>query len=768
MIRSFSHTHLVGAGICDYGQLGIMPISVPPSASMLSNRAFYSDFSHVNESAHPGYYQVELLSHKINVEIAATSNAAVHRYTWRDPKASKTILIDLAHAVLPGSIDSAQATINARGENEISGSILLKGPLSRRFGGFTLYFSIMFPVPWMQFGTFNSSTTLEKTKQNLMNDLSLFMTSRSNSKSSNTAYRKDANGMATVTTIFPWSTEVHGSGKGGDGSLGLYVVLPDNLPQNQVEFFVGISSISEEFAKSNIQTQISSSLGSFDKVRSQAESQWEKILSKVIVHSTTSATEELSSNEERKVENSEKSLNFLKKESDFKEIYRQASKFNSGEPSRDEMVQFYSAMYRTHMAPTQFDEYDAINKRRAYRGFDKKIHFLPSTMEHYYSDMSIWDTFRSEMPWLTLLNYQLSTDAVNSLGLMFEKGGDLPRWPMADGYTNCMIGTHAIIVITDSGMRGAHVKSDLLYAAMLQAATKRQENAGRTDLEHYLSKGWVTYESTSKGACHTLEYAYDDWALGNYASKFMGDETSAKKFWNRSLNYRHVWSSKDQIFCARKVDGEFLCPSTWINVFDPTYVEGDAWHWRWFVPHDPQGLIQLFGSSQLYIQQLDYFMNKSIDFPNHLLPNPYYWAGNEPDIFAPWMFSFGGRPDLTQKWTRYIVDTQYSSSADGVPGNDDFGTLSAWYLFAVLGFYPQAGSDLYIVGSPKFSHVTINRPSDIGNLEIFAYSASPSNIYVSEMRINGKAIDLKSTPWFSHDLISSSSKIEFWMTDKPS
>lgn len=676
----FSHTHLVGAGICDYGQLGIMPISTKPTPSLITSHGYFSDFSHSNESASPGYYGVSLLTPKINAEVTTTANAAIHRYTWTQLSSAKAVLIDLSHAVKPGTIANSTAEIDVA-KREIRGSILLKGPLSNRFGGFTLHFAVRFNVGWTEFGVWNQTSS-------------------------------------AVVQFHPSARSVEGT-----GSVGAYFVFDPNQPWNRVEFKVGISSISQTLASSNIDRQIGNS--TFEEVLAAAQKEWEQTLSTVVIHQDLGSS-----------------------------------------ATHDDLVQFYSAMYRTHLAPTMFDEYNSQTGQNVYRGFDKNVHVSPYWISHYYSDMSIWDTHRTEMPWLALLNPSRAGDMVSSLLLMYQQGGDLPRWPMADGYTNCMIGTHAIVIITDSVLKGAKAWTGDLYTAMVQAATKQQANAGRVDVDHYIAKGYVSYEASQKAASETLEYAYDDWVLGNYADKVMNLPTDAQLFWNRSRNYRNVWNPSQQIFCPRKIDGSFICPSTWLNVFDPLYVEGDAWHWRWFVPQDPLGLVDLFGSADSFVSQLETFMQKALDFPLHILPNPYYWAGNEPDIFAPWMFNFAGRPDLTQKWTRHQLDTQYSSNADGIPGNDDFGTLSAWYIFAALGFYPQAGSDRYLVGSPKFTHVTIKRPLNTGDLEIVANNASSTNIYVSALQIDGIPINM-STPWFSHEAIRYGAKLEFWMSSTP-
>lgn len=682
MIRVFTHTHLVGAGIVDYGQVGVMPISVLPTPKLLSHYGFRSEFSHHNESSKPGYYRVNLLSSQIQAEFTATSNVAMHRYTWQQADSIKTILFDVGEALWPGSVVAATAVMDAS-RNEISGEVKINGPLSGRFGGFTLFYSARFPIAWTRSGVWNT------TKSDVIN-------------------------------MYPGQVSISGPGSGA------YLVF-DSAP-SMLTFALGISTISVQQASTNIDLQVGSA--SFDDIRAKVQADWEAELSAVDVKVPSGSDQDA----------------FWK----------------------DSLIQFYSAMYRTHMAPTSFEELpQAVGAAPLYRGFDKNVHVLPQGMKRYYSDMSIWDTHRTEMPWLVLLNPDRAADMSKSLLLMFQQGGDLPRWPMADGYTNCMIGTHAIVILADSFFKGASFNLSLAYQAMVQAATMQQVHAGRTDLPHYLQYGYVSAEASNKAVSETLEYAYDDWALGNFAKYAMNRPSEANVFFNRSQNYRNVWSA-EKFFCPRSITGAFECPWTWVNPFDNNYIEGDAWQWRFFVPQDPAGLAGLFGSRDEFIQQLDYFISHAKDFPDLQkigLPNLYYWSGNEPDIFAPWMFSFVGRSDLTQKWTRHQIATQYSSKADGVPGNDDFGTMSAWQIFAMLGFYPQAGSDRYIVGSPVFPEVTIRRA--LGNIHIIAHNASNTNIYVQKLTVNGVQIDLVNAPWFSHKDIHYGGELEFWMSPSP-
>lgn len=162
----------------------------------------------------------------------------------------------------------------------------------------------------------------------------------------------------------------------------------------------------------------------------------------------------------------------------------------------------------------------------------------------------------------------------------------------------------------------------------------------------------------------------------------------------------------------------------------------------------------------------------------NLLPNPYYWAGNEPDVLAPWEFAWAGRSDLVQQWTRWVAANKYNTDASGVPGNSDYGELDAWLVFAMLGFYPLAGSTTYILGSPAFANVTLhlervyeanpqsttsNSLPQAGTLSIIAHGASPTAVYVSKLHVNGVPW---SSPFIDHAVLASGSAVlEFWMSE---
>jgi predicted alpha-1,2-mannosidase len=198
-------------------------------------------------------------------------------------------------------------------------------------------------------------------------------------------------------------------------------------------------------------------------------------------------------------------------------------------------------------------------------------------------------------------------------------------------------------------------------------------------------------------------------------------------------------------------------------VFDENYVEGNAWHWSFYAPHDALGLIDLYGSPEAFVAKLSHAFEAAMQGPdNGVLPDVFYWHGNEPDLFNAYLFNYADRPDLTQKYVRWILDAKYADTPGGLDGNDDCGTLSAWYVFSALGFFPLAGSDVYLIGSPLFDGATLHLPG--GDLVVTVQNNSAENIYVQSVLFNG---ELVTEPFFAHAQLAGGGTLEFFMGPEP-
>jgi predicted alpha-1,2-mannosidase len=417
---------------------------------------------------------------------------------------------------------------------------------------------------------------------------------------------------------------------------------------------------------------------------------------------------------------------------------------------------FYTALYHAYMMPTLFTESGG-----RYMGFDGQVHVADDFT--YHTDMSLWDTFRTLHPLMALVDPDRARDFVISLIRMYEQGGDLPRWPMGRGYTGCMIGTHADSVIAEAWLKGVgDFDVETAYQGMRRHALGPVPNAGRDDMEHYSSLGTCTTDHTGQAPSKTVEYAYDDFCVGGLARE-LGYEEDAALFLRRAGNYARLWDPETGFLRGRDSSGAWYEPFLPLWPFAEEYVEGDAWHWLWFAPHDVPGLISLFGGPGPFVDKLDFFFRSAREQPDTFLPDLYYWHGNEPDIHAAYLFNEAGRPDLTAEWVRWILRDKYGDRPDGIDGNDDGGTLSSWYIFSALGFYPLNPCDgRYMIGSPIFDTATLHLPG--GDLVVSAENVSGENLYVQSARLHGRLLE---HPWFHHREIRNGGRLELVMGPVP-
>ncbi len=513
--------------------------------------------------------------------------------------------------------------------------------------------------------------------------------------------------------IYADSAALHGD------EVGIDVAFPRGNPERSIELRLAVSYVSINNARQNL---ISETQGrSFEEIAARAQEIWNKKLSLIDIQ-----------------ESSEKKKRL-----------------------------FYTALYRTMQMPTIFNDVSGD-----YLGFDNKIHKAVGFT--YYTDLSLWDTFRTLHPLFNIIQAKEQRDMLVSLVKMAEQGGWLPRWPSGNGYTGSMLGSPADMVITESylkGIRNFDVKT--AYRSMkktaLAATPRGAAYSGRRGVEDYLRYGYIPTDKSERAVSRTLEYAYADYSIYLLA-KALGDTNDARLFYDHSQYYRNVWNPKTQYFQPRYVDGSFF------KEFDPLkityfdfdgkytkdYVEGSPLQWRWAVPFDSEGFILLFKSKTYLVNELNTFFAKSYDKIGWWNPGPYYWHGNEPDLYTAYLFNDAGRPDLTQKWVRWILKTKYADNETGLDGNDDSGTLSAWYVFSALGFYPIAGTDSYEIGSPLFKQAVIT----MGNkkLRVTAENYDSDNIYVENVFINSKRLKKYR---FKHDCIANGGIITFKMRASP-
>jgi predicted alpha-1,2-mannosidase len=485
-----------------------------------------------------------------------------------------------------------------------------------------------------------------------------------------------------------------------------------------VELKLGISYVSIENARDNLDKEAGSS--NFDEILLKAKQVWEEKLSLIKI--------EGGSDEQRKI--------------------------------------FYTALYHSLQMPTIFNDVNG-----EYIGFDRKVH--KASDYRYFTDLSLWDTFRTIHPLFTLIAQKDQRDMIVSLVKMCEQGGVLPRWPSGYGYTGSMIGASADIVIAESYLKGIKdFDVETAYQAMRKAALgidiPKKGFKPREGMAECLEYQYCPADLMDRSVSKTLEYAYADDAIAKLA-KALGYKDDAELFFQHSRYYRNVWNPESQYFQPRNTSGGFdkkfkplkLAYFDFDNEYTSAFVEGSALQWRWTVFFDPEGLISLFKDKEYFVNELNDFFALSDSARGNWNPGSYYWHGNEPDLHAAYLFNSAGRPDLTQKWVRWILNNKYGAVYDGIDGDDDAGTLSSWYVFSALGFYPVAGSDLYQIGAPLFKKSEMK----IGDrlLTIVADNYSPENKYVRKVWLNGNLIDRF---WFKHAEIAEGGLLRFEMSDK--
>jgi len=312
---------------------------------------------------------------------------------------------------------------------------------------------------------------------------------------------------------------------------------------------------------------------------------------------------------------------------------------------------------------------------------------------------------------LNIIDPQRSSDMMQSLVDMYQEGGWLPIFPCWNSYTAAMIGDHCASVLADAYVKGIrNFNIEKAYEGMLKNAMKSPKNEedykngmGRRALKSYLQYGYIPMEDSVKEAYHTdeqtsrtLEYAYDDFCVAQIA-KLLGHDSDYQILMKRSENWRNVINPQSCYADGRHANG------SWENNMDlihrKSYItEGATCHYTWYVPQNIKGLIQLMGGKDTFISKLDSMFSEG-----------RYWHGNEPCHQVAWLFSLAGKPEKTIQWVRHILETEYNNTPGGLSGNDDAGQMSAWLIFAMMGFYPvcPAATD-YALGAPSFKHITLN------------------------------------------------------------
>ncbi len=519
-----------------------------------------------------------------------------------------------------------------------------------------------------------------------------------------------------ITDYQVWEGTTLINGKSGAGQPGAYVQFQTR--KNQViEMKVGCSFTSIEQARKNLDAEMPD--WDFNKIKKETKAAWDKALGKIEVNGS----------------------------------------------NEDDKTKFYTALYHSYFMPRVFNDVDGGFPGFAGTGPQQVQDFV------YYEDYSMWDTYRALHPLLLLVQPELINDMIQSLLVKADLGGWLPIFPSWNSYTTEMIGDHVISMITDAYVKGFRAfDTEKAFSYMKKNARQMPENyadyldgKGRRAVTVNRELGYIPLEHPVKEAFHqkeqvsrTLEYAYDDFCLSEFAA-LLGKNEDAQDFRHQAYNYKNVFDTETGFVRGRTIDGY------WDEPFDPgehyKYIcEATPWVYTWYVPHDIQGVINLLGSRQKFIKKLDTFFDQG-----------FYAHDNEPSHQITYLYNYAGAPWKTQERVRQAMRDNYTTEPGGLTGNDDSGQMSAWYILSAMGFYTVCpGTDQYIIGSPIFDEVTIHldppRYTEGTELVIKANNVSDANKYIQSMTLNG-------TPWnkpyFSHSDIENGGEIIFDMGPEP-
>lgn len=620
-IYGFSHTHLSGTGIPDYCDILFMPFTGPVQ---WENKEYASPFSHANEKASPGYYEVLLEKHNIRAQLTTSYRSGMHQYNFPAGTTTGSILIDLVHRdqVLDAFIEKVSDT-ELRGYRR-----------SRSWArDQTVYFYIRFEQPLKEFALQG------------IDDLDIKKHVKTEGK----------------------KIRVYASFNPGAGSI--------------IRAKVGISGVSMEGAKLNLDTEIPG--WNFEKVRNDATAVWNKELGRIAVKGGTKV----------------------------------------------QQIVFYSALYHTLLSPNIYTDVDG-----QYRGTDLKVHKADNFTN--YTVFSLWDTYRAYHPLMTIINRERTRDWIHTFLAQYKNGGMLPVWELSGNETFCMIGYHSVPVIYDAWLKGIRGFDERLALEAMRSYAE----SDRYGLQHYAENGFLSNEKEHESVSKTLEYAYDDWCIAQFA-RWTGDTSVYKKYIERAQFYKNLFDPSSSHMRGK-------LQAMWFSPFDARevnnfYTEGNSWHYSFAVPQDIEGLIRLMGGKTKFAAKLNQLFTTSSQLTGRDQADVtgligQYAQGNEPSHHMAYLFPFAGMPWRTEELVHKICTEFYTNSPDGLIGNEDCGQMSAWFVFSAMGFYPVCpGDGKYILGTPLFDEVKIS----LENGKTFVITAARkggTDFYVQSVNVNGK------------------------------
>jgi predicted alpha-1,2-mannosidase len=464
-------------------------------------------------------------------------------------------------------------------------------------------------------------------------------------------------------------------------------------------------------------------------------------------------------------------------------------KIEVGGGTSDQKTVFYTALYRTYERMVNISE-----DGRYYSGFDDTIHNdngIP-----FYADDWIWDTYRAAHPLHAMINPETEGLKIQSYVRQYEQSGWMPSFPILFGDNPCMNGHHSAAVIADAyfkGIRNFDIEKayEGLRKNALEATMLPWRNGPMCSLDtFYLENGYYPAlnpgEKETVALVHpfekrqavavTLGHSYDDWCLAQLA-KALNRNADYEYFMKQSQNFHNLFNHETGFFEPRTSDG------SWVKDFDPIhsggmgnrdyYDENNGWTYLWDVQHDVAGLIQLLGGREKFTDKLDQLFIEGLgmskyaylaQFPDATGQVGQFVMGNEPSLHIPYLYNYAGAPWKTQKRIRMLLDTWFTNSPFGIPGDEDGGGLSGFVVFSSIGIYPVTpGIPVFNIGSPVFTDITVNLQNN-KRFRIVAKKSSMQNKYIQSATLNGKEWK---KPWFSWDDIKDGGELILEMGSKP-
>ena len=438
---------------------------------------------------------------------------------------------------------------------------------------------------------------------------------------------------------------------------------------------------------------------------------------------------------------------------------RELGKIRVETVSEEQKRVFYTALYHAFLSPATFMDIDGM-----YRGLDQNDHQAKGFTN--YTVFSLWDTYRALHPLFNIVQPKRNADMAKSMMAHYDQSVHkmLPVWSHYANENWCMIGYHAVPVLVDAYIKG---NLDMDPAKLLDAMVNTASYTKYDGLGYYITSGYVPEDKNGSSVSKTLEYAYDDWCIAEFAKR-TGNQPVYEQFKARSGNFKNVYDPKTGYMRPKLSDGTWKPEFNTLSTHDQGFIEGNAWNYSLYVPHQIDRMVEMMGGPKIFVRHLDSLFTMKLDDSffaqteditrDGLIGN--YVHGNEPGHHIPYLYNWAGAPHKTQERVRMIMETMYHDAPDGLCGNDDAGQMSAWYIFSALGFYPVCpGSDQYAIGSPMIKSATLKLENG-KILEIEAVNQSAENVHVTKVLVNGTNIRRN---YLTHKEITSGGKITFIM-----